>query len=516
VAERHRPAADSDERDDVDLTYVLTTLRRAWWLLALAAVLGTGAAALVNATSAVTYQAQVQQFVSIADTSDSQSNILSGSQFTLQRVKSYTQVATSAQVLGPVIQQLKLPMTSDDLAKNVTATNPLDTVLIEIAVTDTDPNRAADIANGVAKQLSRVVQEIESPQSGAPAPVKLTTTQPAGVPTAPVAPRKSLNLALGLLVGLAAGAGGALLREQLNTTVKTPDDIETLTGSVPLALVPFDPMAKTHPLVTAEQADGRAEAFRMLRTNLRFADVDNPARTIVVTSSMPNEGKSTSACNIALTLALTGSRVVLVEADLRKPRVCEYLGLDSAAGLTNVLAGQNELADVLVPWRRQTLTVLPSGPVPPNPSELLGSQHMGNLLKVLAARFDYVIVDTPPLLPVTDAAVLATLTDGALLITRHGKSSRDDVERAAQSLEAVNARLLGTVLNAIPVRARGYGYGYGYGYAEEPAAKAGARAKAKAREARSKRGRERTAPAAPLPGNEFDVDLTRYSNSSRP
>jgi succinoglycan biosynthesis transport protein ExoP len=137
VAERHRPDAQSDERDDVDLTYVLTTLRRAWWLLALAAVLGAGAAAVVNATSPVTYQAQVQQFVSIADSSDSQSNILSGSQFTLQRVKSYTQVATSAQVLGPVIQQLKLPMTSDDLAKNVTVTNPLDTVLIEIAVADT-------------------------------------------------------------------------------------------------------------------------------------------------------------------------------------------------------------------------------------------------------------------------------------------------------------------------------------------------------------------------------------------
>jgi capsular exopolysaccharide synthesis family protein len=206
---------------------------------------------------------------------------------------------------------------------------------------------------------------------------------------------------------------------------------------------------------------------------------------------------------------------VLVEADLRKPRVCEYLGLDSAAGLTNVLAGQNELADVLVPWRRQTLTVLPSGPVPPNPSELLGSQHMGNLLKVLAARFDYVIVDTPPLLPVTDAAVLATLTDGALLIARHGKSSRDDVERAAQSLEAVNARLLGTVLNAIPVRARGYGYGYGYGYGEEPSAKAGARAKAKAREARSKRGRQSPPSPAPLPDDEFAVDLTHYSTTPR-
>jgi succinoglycan biosynthesis transport protein ExoP len=515
----------NDERDDVDLTYVLTTLRRAWWLLVLAAVLGTAAAAAVNATSAVTYEAQVQQFVSIADSSDSQSNILSGSQFTLQRVKSYTQVATSSQVLGPVIQQLRLPMTSDDLASHVTATNPLDTVLIQIAVTDTDPARSADIANAVAKQLSRVVDDIESPQSGAPAPVKLTTTQAAAVPTGPGAPRKSLNLALGLVVGLAAGAGGALLREQLNTSVKTPEDVEALTGSVPLGLVPFDPAARTQPLVVAEQgdgrADGRAEAFRTLRTNLRFADVDHPPRSIVVTSPLPGDGKSTSACNIALTLALTGSRVVLVEADLRKPRICEYLGLDSAAGLTNVLAGQHRLSDVLVTWRRQTLTVLPAGPVPPNPSELLGSQHMSNLLATLSEQFEFVVVDSPPLLPVTDAAVLATLTDGALLIARYGKSSRDDVERAAHALETVNAKLLGTVLNCVPVRARGYSYGYGYG--EAPAAGRAAKSGKSARAAKPAKGRAgHSAPSArrargsarPDPVADFAVDLSRYAEQT--
>src|SRR5919199_2919229 len=192
VAECHRLRTQSDERDDVDLTYVLTTLRRAWWLLALAAVLGTSAAAIVNATSPVQYQAQVQQFVSIADSSDSASNILSGSQFTLQRVKSYTQVATSAQVLQPVIRQLRLPMGVSDLAGHVEATNPLDTVLIELSVTDTDPARAAQIANAIGQQLSQVVQQIESPQNGAPAPVKLTTTQPATVPTVPVSPRKTL------------------------------------------------------------------------------------------------------------------------------------------------------------------------------------------------------------------------------------------------------------------------------------------------------------------------------------
>jgi Mrp family chromosome partitioning ATPase len=147
---------------------------------------------------------------------------------------------------------------------------------------------------------------------------------------------------------------------------------------------------------------------------------------------------------------------------------------------------------------------------------------MGNLLKALAASFDYVIVDTPPLLPVTDAAVLATLTDGALLIARHGRSSRDEVDRAAHSLEAVNARLLGTVLNAVPQRARGYGYayGYGYGYTDDPtpaASKAGARAKARTRVPRSERrsGRRVSVPE-PLPGAEFDVDLTRYQQAPRP
>ncbi len=446
----------------MDLTYVLSTLRRAWWLLALSSLLGLGAAAVVNATSPVTYQAQVQQFVSIAGSNDSTSNILSGSQFTLQRVKSYTQIATSAQVLQPVIRQLRLPMTVAELSANVQATNPLDTVLVELSVTDGDPRRAADIANAVSRQLAGVVQDIESPQGGGPSPVKLTVTQPAIAPTVPVSPRATLNLALGLLVGLALGAGGALLREQLNTTVKTPDDVETLTGSVPLGLVPFDSTARAQPLVAADRSGGRAEAFRTLRTNLQFADVDRPPRSIVVTSAMPGEGKTTTACNIALTLAATGSRVVLVEADLRKPRVSEYFGLDNGVGLTNVLAGQFPLEEVLVDWNSQTLTVLPSGPVPPNPSELLGSRHMATLLEKLAEQFDHVIIDTPPLLPVTDAAILATVVDGAVVIVRHGKSSRDDVELAVQALTAVNARLLGTVLNFIPQRSRPGGYGYGY------------------------------------------------------
>jgi capsular exopolysaccharide synthesis family protein len=189
---------------------------------------------------------------------------------------------------------------------------------------------------------------------------------------------------------------------------------------------------------------------------------------IAISSPLPAEGKTTTACNIALTLAQSGARVILVEGDLRKPSVGDYLGISNAAGLTNVLAGRHELRDVIVSYQRDTLAVLPSGPTPPNPSELLGSQQMRNLLTSLANHYDLVIIDAPPLLPVTDAAVLAAAADGAILVVRHGKTRREEVERALQSLTSVNAKVLGTVLNFAPRRSRrggydGYGYGYGYG-----------------------------------------------------
>jgi len=286
----------------------------------------------------------------------------------------------------------------------------------------------------------------------------------------------------------------ALLREQLNTTVKSVEDMEGLTGSVPLGLVPFDSTAKSSPLVTANQGGTRAEAFRTLRTNLQFADVDSPPRKIVITSPLPAEGKSTSACNIALTLAVSNARVVLIEADLRKPRVCSYLGLDNAVGLTNVLAGQYSVDDAIVPYNRSMLWVLPSGPVPPNPSELLGSHNMSLLLDYLGSTYDYVVIDAPPVLPVTDAAVLSRNADGALLVVRYGKTNRTEVERAVQLLGAVNAKMLGTVLNFIPrprtIFGKRYGYGYGYSdlaYGDAPArppSERRARAEARARAGR--------------------------------
>jgi non-specific protein-tyrosine kinase len=218
--------------------------------------------------------------------------------------------------------------------------------------------------------------------------------------------------------------------------------------------------------VQADPHSQRAEAFRQLRTNLQFVDIDNSPRSIVVTSSIPAEGKSTTCANLAISLAQAGLKVVLVEGDLRRPQISDYMGIESAVGLTSVLIGRVALEDAIQPWGGDGLLfMLPCGPIPPNPAELLGSHGMAELVKQLEASADIVLIDAPPLLPVTDAAVLAALTDGAILVVASGKTRRDQVKLAAASLSNVGARLLGVVLTMVSGRsgdANSYSYEYRY------------------------------------------------------
>ncbi len=307
--------------------------------------------------------------------------------------------------------------------------------------------------------------------------MKAELIKPAQDPTSPVSPRTRLNLVLGALLGLMVGVGIAILRSVMDTTIKTAADLEEASQATPLGIITFDPEAKTKPLVTL-RGTPRAEAFRSIRTNLRYVDVDNPPKAVVITSSVPGEGKSTTACNLAIALAQAGSKVLLMEADLRRPKITEYLGVEGSVGLTDVLIGQVPITKAITPWQRGLIDFLPSGAIPPNPSELLGSKQMADLLAQLEERYDVVILDAPPLLPVTDAAILATAADGALLVTRHGRTRREQVDEAADALRQVSVPILGVILNFAPSRKRGgYGYskyggydrGYGYGYGDESA-----------------------------------------------
>ncbi len=460
-------------------------VRKRWVSIALITVLSGALALGFSLLSPKAYSTTAQNFVSIGGVSEEEGQglVFSGSNFALQRVKSYVELVDSPQVLNPVIDTLGLNMTTSELAKMVSATNPPQTVLLDVTAVGGDPVEIARIANATAISLAAEIEDLETPQGSRRSPVKVTTTGPAEVPSTPVSPRTRVNVALGLLLGLAAGLGWAILREQLDNTVKSPDVLATLTGSTALGIISFDPDAESTPLVALDQQSVRSEAFRTLRTNLQYIDVDNPPKAVAITSAMPSEGKTTTACNLAITLAQAGKSVCLVEGDMRRPKVAQYLGVESAVGLTDVLRGALELEAVLLPWRRGLLTVLPTGAIPPNPSELLSSKQMRIMLDELRRRFDIVIIDAAPLLPVADGAIVASVADGAVLITRHGRTTRDQVERAAVSLDQVGARLLGVALNFVPARKRGYGgygygyggYGYGYGAEEAAAAKADAK-----------------------------------------
>ncbi len=442
-------------------------IRKRWLLVLFCIVLGTGAAAGATYTATPVYAAYTQLFVS-AQAGQDISGAYQGGLFSQQRVKSYADIVDSPAVTSAVIQRLGLRMSQQELAENITASNPLDTVLLDVTVRDESPARARDIAAAVAEEFAALVPRIETPGDAGTAPVKVTVVEQPSLPLVPETPRVTLNLALGLLIGTALGVAAAMSREALDTTVKGVEDVSALTGTAPLGVITYDSKAADHPLVVHDDPRSpRAEAFRQLRTNLQFVDVDSPPRVVVITSSVASEGKSTTSVNLAITLTEAGKQVVLIEGDLRRPRVADYLGLEGAVGLTDVLTNAAALEDVLQSWGKGKLWVLPSGPLPPNPSELLGSRHMRELLEALARRADVVIIDAPPLLPVTDGAVLAQQGDGALLVVRHGHTRREQVTRALESLSAVDARLLGTVINAVPRKgANASGYGYSSEYYE--------------------------------------------------
>ncbi|MHB2022009.1 MAG: tyrosine-protein kinase domain-containing protein [Mycobacteriales bacterium] len=450
----------------MDLQDYLRVLRKRWRLIVVCTLVAVAAATAVTYEMKPSYAATAQLFVSTRNAPGDIAGIYTGQQFAQAGVTSYSDIVTSPKVLAPVISSLALPMTVSQLSHEVSASSPLNTVLINIKATDRYPARAQAIANAVAAQFATVIEQLETPTSGGASPVKVTVVQPASRPTAPVSPRKKLNLGLGLLVGLAIGVGGAVLRETLDRSVRTPDELAEITEAATIGLIAYDPEISKHPLaVVSAPHSAVSESFRQLRTNLQFVNVDQAPRSIVFTSSVPGEGKTTTVCNLAVALGQAGLSCLLVEADLRRAKIGQYMGIDSSVGLTNVLTGQVSLADAAQSWGKDGLQVLPSGPLPPNPSELLGSQNMRSLLAEAQAAFDVVLLDAPPLLPVTDAAVVAGVADGAILVVHAGATHREQVARASEALRTVGARLFGTVLAMVATKGPdAYNYGYGYGY----------------------------------------------------
>ena len=420
-------------------------------------LLGAGASVVIKPT----YTSEIQLFVAIQSSGTVQ-ELQQGNTFGQARVQSYVKTVGSPIVLQPAIETLGLEVTSGQLATKVRATTDVNTVLINIAVEDSSPVQAQAIAQAVGNSLIKAVETLETPKSGGTSPVGLSIIKPATAPLAPSAPNTPVYLLLGTVVGLGLGVGGAVLRSVLDNRITGEVDLRVVTDSPLLGGIPFDQEAVKKPLLTQASAQSpRAESFRQLRTNLQFANVSGNAKTIVITSSLPGEGKSTTATNLAISLSDAGQTVCLIDADLRRPMVGEYLGLERNAGLTTALVGSADVNDLLQQWGSGSLYVLTSGRIPPNPSELLGSAEMSDLIRRLERVFDAVIIDAPPLLPVTDAAVLAQHVGGIVMVVRSQKLKQQDLARSLDALQMVGGNLLGIVLNGLPPKDPGsYSYGY--------------------------------------------------------
>lgn len=454
----------------MELQDYLAAIRRHWKGFAAFVLGGILVAAAITLLMPREYTASASGMVQ-SDANSTISNASISDFLAKSRAKSYVDVAQSRAVAERVIESLDLPDSPSALVTRVDVTQPTDTVLLRVTATATSPVEASRLADAWIHALADQVKAIENPTGTKEGALTIVPLEAAALPSTPSAPRPDINLILGANIGFLLGLGFALLAARADRRLRSPEDVETafdvtVAGAVPDSTeIHRDKGDQVPIVVTHDKARGSAvaEAFLKMRTNLTFMHVDKPPRVIVVTSPMPGDGKSTVAANLAAAFAVGGSPTVLIDADLRRPVVAESFGLIEGVGLSNVLAGQAEIDDVLQHTAIPNLDVLASGTVPPNPSELLGSVSMKRLLDELS-QDAVVILDAPPLLPVTDAAVLTANSDGALVVISEGRTEDRQLAGCLSQLETVHGTALGVVLNKVS-KSSGRSYYYsGYYY----------------------------------------------------
>ena len=441
----------------------LRVVRRRWRIIALCVLLGLLGAGVASYLAPRQYSSDVTLYVSLQGRADSSDAAYQASQIAKERVVSYAPLLQDERITQPVIDKLQLGVTSAQLAQRITVTVQPETVVLSAAVTDTSPQRAADIANALADEFVGLVSSLEQPfgpqpppaAAGQPAPqptkIGVQVIRPATAVNQPISPNIPFNIALGTALGLLVGLAAAFLRNARDTRIHSVERLREITGVPLLAEIPTERNARMYPLTLgAPPGSARVEAMRKLRTNLQFPHGGRPSRVVVVTSATVGEGKTTTACNLALALADAGARVLIIDLNLRRPDVHHYLQVEPGAGVANVLVGRIAAARATVRWVDGGVDVLPAGPIPANPSELVASRAMGALLDEVRHRYDFVILDTPALLPVTDAAAVAARADGTVLVVRYDRTAEEQVADAVGGLEAVGAPLLGVVLAGTP------------------------------------------------------------------
>ena len=431
----------------MELRDYVRILRKHWASIVTITVLSAFVALVVSLSTIPVYQGTAKLLVvAKVDPAGGTSSAYEGALLSQQLVKSFAQMLESRAIAENALRLDPQPVTANELRQRVHAEPIVDTLLIDLHVEDTNPARAKRLTNNVARAFIRTVPSLQRAST-----VQVSLVEPALQPIEPIRPRTKLNLALGSVLGLLLGFGLAVLRNVLDSSIRSPEDLEAAAGAPVIGTIPPFKSGRGSIPVAQQPRTAAAEAFRKLRTNFAFLGVDKTSVCCVITSPGVDNGKSTVTANLALALSQAGERVMIIDADLRKPTQHKIFDLQQRVGTTTVLLDRVDVDDALQYPYPTGPGVLTSGQLPPNPSELLGSRHMGDLVRKLREMADVILIDCPPVLPVTDPLALSQFADGVLLIVRARSTSREQVKAAAAACTKVGAELFGTVLNASQV-----------------------------------------------------------------
>jgi capsular exopolysaccharide synthesis family protein len=453
---------------EVDIRELILMLLRKWYILLICLVIATGVSYAVTAFYLKpVYRAETTLFLGKEKDKVGALSLLD-LQVNSQLVVDYREILKSRLVAENI--NSKLGVNIKTFQKNVDVMTVKDSRIFQISYDDYDPKLAAKVVNELGTIIMQLASDIIEVKN-----VKVIDT--AKEPKEPVKPNKKMNVGLAGFLGILLGVSLVYLLEFIDHTFKKPEDVERHLGLNVIGTVPTFEGGKRgnkkaqdekqleeeylKNLITANNPKAAAsEAFRELRTNLQYKSVDKDMKVILVTSPALGDGKTATTVNLAITLAQSGKRVLVIDADLRKPKVHNYFGIKNSEGLTNILATDKELKKSMIQQKEgiDNLFIIPSGPIPPNPSEILSSDRMRQLIEKLRSDYDVIFIDTPPVGQVTDAAILTGITDGSIIVIASGQTRIEMAKRAKKAMVGINANIVGIVLTKIDNRSLYYNY----------------------------------------------------------
>ncbi|GAA2070695.1 polysaccharide biosynthesis tyrosine autokinase [Williamsia deligens] len=433
----------------------LRAFRRFWWLIVVVAVIGAAGGYVWSLVAPAKYASTAQLFVT-TQSGTSVGDAYQNNLFSQERVKSYAGLATSRQVAARAVEQLKSSMSADDLRAKITAAPVLNTVLLDVTASDSDPVAAQTYANAVADQLVQLVSELETSRRGGTPAAGAILVDDADYPSSASGPSLVTRIGLGAVAGLALGVIAVIVLALVDTRVRRRERVEEIAGSLVLGEIPADAHRPGVAVVDPAAGGELVERTRQLATNLRFARSADGTRPVViaVTSPAHGDGRSTLAVDLAAVLAESGRRVLLVDGDLVSPTLADRLIVGGpggrsqpVSGLSTVLLGDDTLDDAVINRvGGRSFSLLPAGPVPASRGQLWGGDRAQQVFADLSVRYDHVVVDTPPLADNTDGAVAAALGDGALVLARLGHTRSTALRRGLESIATAHAQFLGAVV----------------------------------------------------------------------